>query len=57
MPWKGVFVSCFLGSSRKETPSHPAAHKSDELCSHPHPSHSLPVLEGALGADGGFPWS
>lgn len=31
MPRKGVFASCFLGSSREETPSHSAALKSDRL--------------------------
>lgn len=44
---EGVFVSCFLGSSRKEILSHSAVLKCDELCSSP-----IPDLEGALGVVG-----
>lgn len=47
---EGVFVSCFLGSSRKEILSHSAVLKCDELCSSPilHP----PRSGGGLGGDG-----
>lgn len=55
MPWrsprKGVFVAHFRGSSRKETPSHPATLESDELSSQPYPS--LPQPPGSGGGPGG----
>lgn len=48
---EGVFVSCFLESSRKETPSHFAALRSDELCSSLHLSLLHPLSSG--GCPGG----
>lgn len=44
-------MSCFLESSRKETPSHSAALRSDELCSSPRLSLLHPLSSG--GCPGG----
>lgn len=52
---EGVFVSCFLESSRKETPHRSAMLKSDELCSSPHPSLLHPFNAGGCTGGGWGP--
>lgn len=48
-------MSCFLESSRKETPSHSAALRSDELCSSPHLSLLHPLSSGGCPGGGWGP--
>lgn len=54
LPWRES-VSCFLGSSRKETPSHSAVLKSDELCSSPHALVPHLLISGGGPGGGGPP--